>query len=165
MKAPSISTANWKIFVFKTFRKNWLEIVCCLAVILSFVYDNHVKFWVAKCFELNGFGTCMNVSAFEHILYEHSCILSETSILRACFGTKSLYFGQDLLTWSLHFEHNAFVLFEHSKIFILLYNLAHFGIPYISACNFGREWSSNQGQFLPIKNLDHGCKNKSTNLV
>ena len=66
---------------------NWLEIVCCPAVIVS-----SAVWWALNCY------MCEH-SCFEHI-YEHFGILSITPIF--CFSMKSLYFKH-------HFSHSIYV--------------------------------------------------------
>ena len=124
---------------------NWLEIVCCPAVIVS-----SAVWWALNCY------MCEH-SCFEHI-YEHFGILSITPIF--CFSMKSLYLKH-------HFSHSIYVsafgtiaqcicafwtqqvLSSCDTILLTLESqIIAPGTPVNQAIKtFGREQSSNQGQF------------------
>ena len=109
--------------------KQLIGIICCPAVILSSVYDNHVvQFCMHECFR----------SIYKHFCHwEHVWAYLHLSM-------KPLYCEH-------HFSHSVFLLLNTASSWFLWHNLAHFGIPYLCPLNpktFRREHHS-----LTIKNL------------
>ena len=123
------------------------------------------------------------ISAFEHV--RTFLELSKMSIW--CSSTRSLYLEHDISAWSLyiwnitfqHLSHKHSLMFPYfraiaqciwslniARSLFMWHNLAHFGIPYFCPLNpckwsnqdFQKGRSSNQGQFLPIKNHVPGHK-------
>jgi len=132
---------------------------------LSAVNNHIVKFWIA---------TCMEVSAFEHI-YEHfslsiASILFEHNVLARILNIVSKMFQHLCITI---FTNNVFPFCTIAQCMCFLNTASSMtlpcslwnslSLPFEPPVNqaiktFWREQSSNQGQNLPINNLDPGCK-------
>ena len=92
---------------------NWLEIVCCPAVILSSVYG---------CKVLN----CYMHEHFHSLLLHHFCILSIMSILWAwCFGMHevSIFWAWCFSIVRILFTQNVCIL-HHSTMYLRFFNTA-----------------------------------------
>ena len=80
-----------------------IEVACCPAVILSFVYNNHTaKFWIVNC--------------YMYIICEHFCILS-ILYLEWCFSMTSIFWAWCFGILCINFTHH-FCILHHSKSFI-----------------------------------------------